>query len=79
MTDKTEVEENWVIRVTTLVNTHPSKYQNFFIGVKGTKEQAKIMKDKISVVGFKVGGQHFIPTMIKNLTIKRDGEVLNEQ
>lgn len=72
-------DKKWVIRVTTLIQMNPPKYQNFYIGVKGDKEQAEQMKKVISRKGFQVGGERFFSDSIKSLVIKEDGEILNEQ
>lgn len=68
------MDKKWVICVVVLFNKDPREYKTFYLGVKGTEEDAKASQFLIAKTGFEAEGRRFFPDEIETLTIKEAGD-----
>jgi len=74
-------EDVYVICVVALVREALPKrvYDNFYLGVQGSREDAVVMQNTISKVGFKTGDHRVFPDDIESINLKKKDDVNGEK
>ena len=53
-------------------------YKNFYMGIKGDREDAVLVQDRIRCVGFKAEGERIFPDDIESINLKKKDDVNGE-
>lgn len=62
--------EDHILCIVALENKSPREYKNYYLAIRGTKEEAQLMQTAIAKNGFKSDERRFFPDEIESLTIK---------
>ncbi len=77
MSEEQEQVETYVICVVALDRSQlpKRKYENYYMGVKGTRSQASMMQDEIAKKGFKTGDVRVFSDDIESINLKTQDQI----
>ena len=68
-----------MIVVVVLQSKEPNKYSEYYLGCKGSEEDAKTMRDTIAGKGFVAEGRRYFPDEIETVTYKEHKETTSNE
>lgn len=67
-------ETIWMIIVVVLKSKKPNEYGEYYLGCKGSEEDAQMMRNTVAGKGFVAEGRRFFPDEIETVTYKEHQE-----